>query len=218
MGLALSLNVVLHRANIGRLREIIALAETLGATRLDLANVQDDGWGLVNRRQLIPTREQAQTALAAALAEKQRLADRLEVLYVLPDYYEDRPKPCMNGWGRRYLTVNPAGDVLPCPTAFSIPGLRFENVRNPALALDLGGVRELQPLSRDRLDAGALPRVSATRTRFRRLPLPAALLTGNANATDPVCALTPARAIIDRLLAEAAEPAAASPWASRKNP
>src|SRR5262245_49897569 len=126
----LSLNLVIHRRNIDRLPQMIDLAEALGAERVELANAQFYGWAFRNRVALLPTREQVDRARRIATAAKVRLAERIDIFYVLPDYYETRPKPCLNGWGQRYLTVNPTGDVLPCPTASSaIPDLRFENVR-----------------------------------------------------------------------------------------
>src|SRR5258708_19695215 len=83
---------------------------------------------------LIPTREQVEAAARIAFEARHRLAGKMKVLYVLPDYFANRPKPCMNGWGQRYLTVNPSGFVLPCPTAWEIPGLRFDTVRERSLA------------------------------------------------------------------------------------
>src|SRR6476646_8505246 len=125
-GIPLSLNFVIHRRNIDRLPQMINLSEALGAERVELANVQFYGWAFRNRAALLPTREQVDRAREVATAAKARLAGRIEIFYVLPDYYETRPKPCLNGWGRRYLTINPIGDVLPCPTASSeIPSLRF---------------------------------------------------------------------------------------------
>ena len=218
-GLPLSLNIVLHRGNIDRLENIISLAERLGAIRLELANVQYYGWGHLNQKELMPSREQVHAAAATAGAAKARLAGRLELIYVLPDYYEARPKPCMQGWGRRYLTVNPVGDVLPCPNATSIEGLSFENVRRQALAF--------------------IWNESASFTLFRGtewMPLPcrecpereidfggcrcqAALLTGNAYATDPVCSLSPDRGKVDQLLAGMAqERIAFGGWVPRRNP
>src|SRR5436305_3002273 len=129
-GIPLSINFVIHRRNIDRLPQMIALAEALGAKRVELANVQFYGWAFRNRAALLPTREQVNRAREIATAAKARLAGKIDIFYVLPDYYETRPKPCLNGWGQRYLTVNPIGDVLPCPTASSaIPELCFENVR-----------------------------------------------------------------------------------------
>ena len=217
-GLALSANVVLHRGNISRVREIIALVESLGATRLELANVQYYGWGFLNRRQLMPTRQQAEAALQIALAEKQRLAASMEVLYVLPDYFEERPKPCMNGWGRRYLTVNPVGQVLPCPTSSGIPGLRFENVREKPLRWIW---EESESFNRFR-GTEWMPTLCRECPQheidFGGCRCQAALLTGDANATDPVCKLTPARSIVDRIIGEAENGKAVVEWVLRENP
>ena len=49
----------------------------------------------------------------------------MEVLYVLPDYFTGRPKPCMNGWGRKYLTVNPSGLCFAVPYGMGNPGACF---------------------------------------------------------------------------------------------
>ena len=142
-GIPLSLNFVIHRRNIDRLPQMIDLAEALGAERVELANVQFYGWAFRNRAALLPTREQVDRARDIATAAKARLAGKIDIFYVLPDYYETRPKPCLNGWGQRYLTVNPIGDVLPCPTASSaIPDLRFENVRAHAISIGSGANRK----------------------------------------------------------------------------
>src|SRR5207244_8675074 len=102
----------------------------LGAKRVELANVQFYGWAFLNRVALLPTREQVVRAKEIATPAKERLAGTMDIFYVLPDYYEARPKPCLNGWGQRYLTVNPIGDVLPCATGSSvIRDLRVENER-----------------------------------------------------------------------------------------
>ena len=106
-GIPLSLNFVIHRRNIDRLAEMIALAESLQAERVELANVQFYGWAFLNRAALLPTREQVIRAREIATAAKARLTGKIDIFYVLPDYYENRPKPCLNGWGQRYLTVNP---------------------------------------------------------------------------------------------------------------
>ncbi len=132
-GFPLTVNVVLHRGNIGRLDQIIELAENLEAERLELANVQYYGWAFENRGLLLPTRDQIKIATGVVAAQKKRLGGRMDILFVTPDYYSDRPKPCMNGWGRQFLTVNPVGDVLPCPTATAIKELRFDNSRTRPL-------------------------------------------------------------------------------------
>jgi pyrroloquinoline quinone biosynthesis protein E len=216
-GLALSINVVLHRSNISRLGRIIALAESLGAKRLELANVQYYGWGFLNRASLLPTREQVNAAAQVAIAEKQRLAGRMEIYYVLPDMYETRPKPCMQGWGRRYLTVNPAGEVLPCPTASGIPGLRFDNVRQQALEWIWNQSESFNRFRGTEWMPSPCQECPRKEIDFGGCRCQAALLTGDAGLTDPVCDLSPNRAIIDGILAEV-EAAPQQAWTKRVNP
>ncbi len=217
-GLALSVNVVLHRATIGRLPEIIDFAASLGAERLELANVQYYGWAFLNRAQLLPTREQVAVAYQTATEARARYQGRMEIFYVLPDYYEAYPKPCMNGWGRRYITVNPIGDVLPCPTATGIPGLRFENVRERTLDWVW---KESESFNCFRgTDWMPEPCRSCPRQEidFGGCRCQAALLTGDAAKTDPVCTLTPDRVLVDGILAEVAGFDGATAWVPRHNP
>jgi len=202
-GIPLSLNFVIHRHNIDRLSQMINLAEALGAGRVELANVQFYGWAFRNRAALLPTREQVDRARAIATAAKARLADKIDIFYVLPDYYETRPKPCLNGWGQRYLTVNPTGDVLPCPTASSaIPDLRLENVRTR----DLDWIwQESESFNRFRgTEWMPEPCRSCPQKEidFGGCRCQAALLTGNATNTDPVCEFSPNRAVVDAVLRE----------------
>jgi pyrroloquinoline quinone biosynthesis protein E len=218
-GLALSMNVVLHRANIERLAGIISLAESLGAERLELANTQYYGWAFLNRHQLLPTELQVRCAMETATEAKARLAGKMDLFYVLPDYYERRPKPCMQGWGRRYLTVNPRGDVLPCPIAAAIPEMRFENVREQSLASIW---KESESFNRFR-GTEWMPepcRSCPERERdFGGCRCQAALLTGNAWATDPVCELSPDRHRVDALLScDLPQTRPQANWVPRQNP
>jgi pyrroloquinoline quinone biosynthesis protein E len=219
-GIPLSLNFVVHRRNIDRLQRMIELAETLGAGRVELANVQFYGWAFLNRGALLPTREQVDRAREIAIATKGRLAGKIDIFYVLPDYYETRPKPCLNGWGQRYLTVNPIGDVLPCPTASSaIPDLRFENVR----ARDLDWIwRESESFQRFRgTEWMPEPCRSCPQKEidFGGCRCQAALLTGDAANTDPVCELSPNRAVVDAVLYNVnASSDHARDWIYRVNP
>jgi PqqA peptide cyclase len=200
-GIPLSLNFVIHRRNIDRLLQMIELAESLHAERVELANVQFYGWAFLNRAALLPTREQVVRAREIATAAKERLAGKIDIFYVLPDYYENRPKPCLSGWGQRYLTVNPTGEVLPCPTASSaIPDLRFENVR----AHELDWIwRESESFNRFRGTEWMPEPCQSCPQReidFGGCRCQAALLTGNAANTDPVCEFSPNRARVDEVL------------------
>jgi pyrroloquinoline quinone biosynthesis protein E len=219
LGWPLTINVVLHRGNIDRVAAIVALAEELGAARLELANAQYYGWAFRNRVALLPSRDQAERAAAVAAAAAARLCGHMQVVYVLPDYLGDRPKPCMNGWGRRSLTVNPVGDVLPCPTARAIGGLRFESVRR-------------SPLRRIWEESDAFNRFRGTawmpepcrscalrEVDFGGCRCQAALLTGDAANTDPACGLSPHRPALDRLVEDTAGPVPErNPLQFRSNP
>ena len=219
-GIPLSLNFVIHRRNIDRLPQMIGLAEALGAERVELANAQFYGWAFLNRTALLPTREQVTRAREVATAAKARLAGKIDIFYVLPDYYEMRPKPCLNGWGQRYLTVNPIGDVLPCSTASSaIPDLRFENVR--ARSLDWIW-RRSESFNRFRgTEWMPEPCRSCPQKEidFGGCRCQAALLTGNAANTDPVCSLSPNRARVDTVLRDLnLSSVATCDWMLRVNP
>jgi pyrroloquinoline quinone biosynthesis protein E len=133
LGLALTLNAPVHRQNLAGLPAIIALAERLGAQRLEVAHVQYYGWALQNRSALMPTRRQVLDSAELVEAARERLKGILAIDFVVPDYYARRPKPCMGGWGRRVIAITPSGKVLPCHAAETIRGLVFDNVRDRPL-------------------------------------------------------------------------------------
>jgi pyrroloquinoline quinone biosynthesis protein E len=216
-GVPLSLNFVIHRANIDWLNGMIELAEGLEAERVELANAQYYGWAFLNRAALLPTRTQVERARGVAETAKRRLAGKMDIYYVLPDYYETRPKPCLNGWGSRYLTVNPVGDVLPCPTASSaIPDIQFENVRLRSLDWIW---RESESFNRFRgTDWMPEPCRSCPQREidFGGCRCQAALVTGDPTNTDPVCEFSPHRDKIDSFVASLN--GERSRWIPRTNP
>jgi pyrroloquinoline quinone biosynthesis protein E len=209
LGFPLTINAVLHRGNIGRLEQIISLAEQLGAERLELANTQYYGWAFKNRAALLPTRAQVDRAIEIATAAGKRLLGRMELLFVVPDYYSDRPKPCMHGWGQKHLTVNPAGEVLPCPTAHEIKALKFDNVREKSLAWIW---RESEAFNRFRGTEWMPDPCRSCEFRevdFGGCRCQAALITGDATVTDPACQLSPRREVLTRFV-DASQTAALS--------
>jgi pyrroloquinoline quinone biosynthesis protein E len=217
-GIALSLNVVLHRLNIDCLEQIIAFAERLGATRLELANTQYYGWAYRNRSILVPTRLQVEAAARIASEARKRLVGTMEILYVLPDYFTDRPKPCMNGWGQRYLTVNPSGSVLPCPTAGDIPGLAFESVRKRSLAWIWS---ESESFNRFRgTEWMPNPCRSCPRKEldFGGCRCQAALLTGDPANTDPACEFSPHHRLVRDAVENAGDYTVTEKLVYRQNP
>jgi pyrroloquinoline quinone biosynthesis protein E len=198
LGLPLTLNVVLHRWNIGRVAEFVALAERLGAARLELANTQYLGWALANRDALLPSRTAVEKARQLALEARDRLRGKMEVLFVRPDYHADRPRACMDGWARRYLVVTPDGVALPCHQAGEIASLSsvWENVRDRPLGdiwNDGPGFRAFR--GEDWMPAPCRTCDERT-TDFGGCRCQAFALLGDAAATDPACALAPRHDVI----------------------
>jgi pyrroloquinoline quinone biosynthesis protein E len=207
LGFAFSINVVLHRANLVRLREIIDLAGRLGADRLELANTQYYGWALENRSALLPTRSQVDAAERLATEARAQYRQQMQILYVLPDYYETYPKPCYGGWGQQYLLVMPDGRTLPCHGATHITTLTFPNVRERSLQWIWEESPAFQMYRGDgwmREPCRSCPRKAVD---FGGCRCQAFALTGDAANTDPVCTLSPLRARVDEALAGAVHPA-----------
>jgi pyrroloquinoline quinone biosynthesis protein E len=214
----LTLNVVLHRHNLDQIAGILALAEEVGADRLELANTQYYGWALRNRAALLPTREQLRRAETIVRAARARLAERMEIIYVVADYYSRYPKPCMQGWGRQQLTITPTGTVLPCPAAAQLPGLTVPRVQERSLAW----IWEESPLFRRfrGLDWMGEPcRSCPRRTRdFGGCRCQAFLLTGDMAATDPVCYLAPRHDVVRTIVRQVNTAAGAAPAVRENGP
>jgi len=206
--LPLTVNVVLHRENLDRVPEIIALAESLHADRLELANTQYLGWALTNRRALLPTREQLDRAREAARAARERLRGSMELLFVMPDYYAEFPKSCMDGWGRRFIVVSPDGLALPCHAAHTLPGLVFDRVQDRSLE-EIWHHSDAFNAYRGEAWMPEPCRSCDRRTAdFGGCRCQAFHLTGTATATDPVCSLAPDHELIEVARREAKAPAA----------
>jgi len=206
LGFAFTINAVLHRANLDRIGEIIELAASLGADRIELANTQYYGWALENRRALMPTRAQVAAAEAIAHEATERHRGRMQIVYVLPDYHEQYPKPCYGGWGKHYLLVAPDGRTLPCHGATHITTLKFDSVRDYSLQWIWDQSPAFQAFRGE--DWMQEPCRSCPRKAidFGGCRCQAFALTGDATNADPVCTLTPLRAIIDEALEEAEGP------------
>jgi len=132
-GFPMVLNCVLHRYNLPHVAKIIDMALAMDAEYLELANTQYYGWAHTNQAQLMPTREQLEEAEAVVEHYRQQIGERCKIFFVVPDYFERRPKRCMNGWGAVFLGIAPDGAALPCHSARSLPGLTFPNVTQTPL-------------------------------------------------------------------------------------
>lgn len=197
--LAFTVNLVIHRMNLDRLEAFIALAEELAPDRLEIAHVQYYGWALKNRALLMPTQEQVDRSIPIVEAAKQRLKGKIHLEAVFPDYYASFPKACVGGWGRQMMLIDPVGQAMPCHAAAVIPGLEFDNVREHGLS----SIWQSSPaFNRFRGDAWmsetclACPRKEKD---FGGCRCQAFLLTGDAEAIDPVCGYSPHHGLLTTL-------------------
>lgn len=198
------MNCVLHRYNLPHVGKIIEMALELGAEYLELANTQYYGWAMKNREQLMPTLAQVREAERVVAAYRERIGDRCRLLFVVPDYFEDRPKACMNGWGQVFLGVAPDGVALPCHNARDLPGLDLPNVRDQPLAAIW---RDSRAFNAYRGDGWMREPCRSCDEKARDLGgcrCQAFMLAGDANAADPVCTKSPHRHEVDRVIAFAA--------------
>jgi pyrroloquinoline quinone biosynthesis protein E len=216
-GYPMVLNVVLHRLNIDHIEQILDMAERLGAEYLELANTQYYGWAWKNRAALMPSREQVRRAEAATERFRERVGRRMRIFFVVPDYFERRPKPCMNGLGSIFLTVAPDGTALPCHAARMLPGLEFPNVKAMSVRriwYDSAGFNQFRGDAWMKEPCRSCPE----KTRdFGGCRCQAYLLTGDAANADPVCELSPHHHLVLEAAAraDAADSAEAAPLAFR---
>lgn len=205
-GLPLTVNFVVHRQNLERLPQMLALAEKLDAARVEIAHVQYHGWALRNRAALLPTREQLERSIAEVDTARRRLAGQMVIDFVLPDYYASRPKACMGGWARRSLTISPAGLALPCHAATSLPGFAFPSVVERPLA----EIWSNDPAFRRFRGTAWMPEPCASCERreidWGGCRCQAFALIGDPARTDPACALSPHHALMVQAALESLAP------------
>jgi pyrroloquinoline quinone biosynthesis protein E len=204
--LAFTVNLVVHRMNLDRLEQFIAMAEELAPDRLEIAHVQYYGWALKNRSLLMPTETQVRRSLEIVAQAKERLQGKIHLESVVPDYFGSFPKACVGGWGRQMMLIDPAGRVLPCHAAAVIPKIEFDNVRAHELAWIW---RESAAFQRFRGDSW-MPATCLECPRkefdFGGCRCQAYLLTGDAEAIDPVCRFSPSHGLLETLRTATAEP------------
>jgi PqqA peptide cyclase len=198
---AVTLNFVIHRRNIDQLEDMLGIAESSSATRIEFANVQYYGWAFANRENLLPTRAQLDQSLNFIKREQERLQGRIRIEYVVPDYYAKYPKPCMGGWGRKLMLITPSGDALPCHAAQVIPSLSFENVKDRSLREIWENSAAFQKFRGENWMQEPCKTCDRRDQDFGGCRCQALLLAGDVAATDPVCSLAPLRPKVDAILA-----------------
>ena len=195
-GLPLTANFVVHRRNLDRVGDMLSLGEALGARRIEIAHVQHHGWALANRAALMPTADQVAHAVAVVAVARARLAGRIVVDHVAPDYHAARPKPCMGGWAQRLMLVTPDGRAAPCHAASGLPGLHLPSVRDHSLDWIW---RDSEAFNRYRPPAfapAACQGCPGLAIDFGGCRCQAFALAADAAAADPVCELSPDHAVV----------------------
>ena len=199
-GYPMVLNFVIHRHNIHQMPDILDLCERLGADYVELATCQYYGWAFRNREGLMPSLAQLTKAEAEVNEARERLqasGSAMKLIFVTPDYYEERPKACMNGWGSLFLTVAPDGTALPCHSARLLP-IDFPNVQSTSLKeiwYDSPGFNHYRG---DSWMPEPCRSCDEKGKDFGGCRCQAYLLTGDADNADPVCSKS---AHHDRILA-----------------
>jgi PqqA peptide cyclase len=209
-GYPMVLNVVIHRYNIGHIKEILEMAEALGADYVELANTQYYGWSLVNRSQLMPLKEQIDEAERITNEFREKVGNKMKIFFVVPDYFGDRPKKCMNGWGEVFMIVTANGDVLPCHSARVLPNMQFPNVREHGLEY---AWKESPAFNKYRGTAwmkGPCVTCPEKMNDLAGCRCQAFLLSGDAESADPVCSLSPNRHLIDKAIEDSKNPVLAA--------
>lgn len=200
-GFPMVLNVPVFRQNIDQVEEILALAESIGVDYLEFANIQYYNWALLNRDELLPTREQLEKAEAAVNRARERLGKKMTIYFVIPDYFETRPKACMNGWGTIHLTIAPDGAALPCQEVRVIEGLDFPTVREHSLQWLWDESPLFQKFRGDEWMKEPCRTCSEKEKDFGGCRCQAFLLTGDASNTDPACSKSQHHHVIDMAIA-----------------
>ena len=205
-GFPMVLNVPVCRQNIDLTEDILAMAEDIGVDYLELANIQYYNWAMVNRNELLPTLDQLRRAEVTVQEARKRLDGKMTIYFVIPDYYEERPKTCMNGWGSIHLTIAPDGAAMPCQESRVITGLTFPTVREKSLAW----LWNESPTFRKFRGTDWMKEPCAScdekEKDFGGCRCQALLLTGDAANTDPACARSPHHSLITEAVARANDP------------
>lgn len=206
-GYPMVLCFVIHRQNIGQVREMLELAIELEADYVELATTQYEGWALLNRNQLLPSRTQVQEAEAIAREYQDKLKGKMKIFFVVPDYYEGRPKPCMDGWGKVFLTITPDGIALPCHAARDLPGLEFSSVADhdlewvwydsPAFNIFRGEEWMKEPCAS----------CEERKKDYGGCRCQAFKLTGDARNADPACSKSPQHSVIQEAILQSQQSA-----------
>lgn len=192
-GYPMVLNFVIHRHNIDQIDQIIELCLELEADTVELAICQFYGWAYENRQGLLPTKEQLVRAERITNEYRQKIQEqniKCKLIFVVPDYYEERPKACMDGWGKIFLTVSPDGTALPCHAARQLP-IQFPNVKESQLSEIWYDSLSFNEFRGDDWMPDMCQSCSDKDRDYGGCRCQAFMMTGDAKNADPVCGKSP---------------------------
>jgi PqqA peptide cyclase len=192
-GYPMVLNFVIHRHNIDQIEQIIELCLELEADTVELAICQFYGWAYENRQGLLPTKAQLIRAERITNEYRKKIQERnikCKLIFVVPDYYEERPKACMDGWGKIFLTVSPDGTALPCHAARQLP-IQFPNVRDSQLSDIWYESPSFNQFRGDDWMPDMCKSCSDKDRDYGGCRCQAFMMTGDAKNADPVCGKSP---------------------------
>jgi PqqA peptide cyclase len=204
-GFPMVLNVPICKQNITQTRDILKLAEEIGVEYIEFANIQYYNWALLNRAEFLPSREEIEDAEDAVKETRERLGKKMEIYFVIPDYFDDRPKACMNGWGAIHLTIGPDGAALPCQEARVIKGLEFPNVREKSLDWIWNESPVFNEFRGDKWMKEPCQSCDEKEKDHGGCRCQSFLLTGDAANTDPVCSKSPMHNLVESSVADAVD-------------
>jgi len=205
-GYPMVLNFVLSKQNLEQITDIMRLSCELEADYVELATAQYYGWAYENRDHLLPSREQ--------LVEAERLVNEFReqqqgkgpnFIFVTPDYFETRPKACMNGWGSTFLTVTPDGSALPCHSAKMLP-LTFPNVKDKSIANIWQQDFSFDYFRGDHWMPQPCKSCDEKEKDFGGCRCQAFMMTGDMHKTDPVCSKSEDHHLIQQAIESAIQP------------
>jgi PqqA peptide cyclase len=202
----LVLNIPVCKQNIEQTEDMLTMAEDIGVDYVEFANIQYYNWAMLNRSEFLPTKEQLDRAEAIVKRHREKDGTKMTIYFVIPDYYADRPKACMNGWGAIHLTIAPDGAALPCQEARVINGLEFPNVRENPLEWIWHESPVFKKFRGDDWMKEPCRSCDEKGDDFGGCRCQAFLLTGDAANTDPVCSKSPLHGVVEASVAEAIDP------------
>lgn len=205
-GFPVVLNVPVMRQNVAQTADILAMAEDLGVNYVEFANIQYYNWALLNRDELLPTLEELQASEAVVAEARKRIGKKMPIYFVIPDYYNGRPKACMNGWGTILLTIAPDGLAVPCQEARMLPGLEFPNVRDHSLEWIWKDSPAFRTYRGDEWMKEPCRSCEEKERDFGGCRCQAYLLTGDPANTDPACSRSPHHNLIHDAISGAHAP------------